>query len=202
MPSELLNVLPTWLVLGIAVGALASALVAGVFYFGNRLFPPAETDHHRVDGTLRRHAEIRSYLDTIDEPYLEKYERDGRTIEFYLPDRDVAITFDPQIFFALDTTETYVILCEDEMPAAQLGSRLPFEVPTQPRQRRRVSRDPLANAYNELGLQRGASPTAIRNAYRQRAKETHPDRGGSTAEFKQLQAAYTRIQDNIESPSR
>ncbi len=198
MPTELLSVLPTWLLLGVAVGAAVSVLVAGVFYFGDRLFPPAEPNtNRRVDGTLRRHAEVRRYLDSIDEPYIEEYEQDDLRIAFYLPNRDVAITFDPKVFFRLADSSTYVVLCEDEMPIAHLGGRLPFDVPTQPR-RTPVSSDPVVSAYQYLGLSEEASEGDIRAAYRSLAKETHPDRGGSNEEFKQLQEAYATAKNHTE----
>ena len=199
-----LDALPTWLVVGLALGAVASAFIASVFYVGDRLFPPAEQTGHRVDGTLRRHAEIRRYLASIDESFLEEYDHEGFTVSFYLPERDVAITFDPRVFFGLEPTETHVILCEDEMPAAHLASRLPFEVPTGRRASRSAATPSVAvaAAYDELGLQPGASPEAVRSAYRERAKETHPDRGGSDAAFKQLQEAYTTVQNHAGSTAQ
>lgn len=195
-----LGALPTWLLVGLALGVVASVLIAAVFYVGDRLFPPAEREGYRVDGTLRRHAEIRRYLTSIDESFREEYDYEDLTISFYLPERDVAITFDPRVFFRLEPTETHVILCEDEMPAAHLASRLPFEVPTGQHATTSAATPSVAvaAAYDELGLQPGASPETVRNAYRERAKETHPDRGGSDAAFKQLQDAYTTVQNHAE----
>jgi len=193
VPTELVSLLPTWLVLGIAVGIIASVAVAAVFYFGDRLFPETtQYDHHRVDGTLRRHVEIRSYLNAIGEPFVEEYELNGLEVAFYLPKRDVVITFDPRVFFGLESADTYVVLCEDEMPVANLGRRLPFEVkeptgtPTPP-----TADHTVATAFEELGLEAGATEDEVRNAYRSLVKDAHPDRGGSEAEFKQLQDAYT-----------
>lgn len=41
-----------------------------------------------------------------------------------------------------------------------------------------------------LGVEAGISPEGLRNAYRRKAFETHPDRGGSAAEFLKIQLAY------------
>ena len=198
MPTDLVWLLPTWLVLGVVVGLFASVAVAAAFYFGDRLFPDNSRsyDQRRVDGTLRRHAEIRSYLNAIGEPFVEDHELDGLTVAFYLPQRDVVITFDPRVFFGLESADSYVVLCEDEMPVANLGRRLPFEVeeptrdPTPP-----TADQTVATAFEQLGLEAGASEDAVRDAYRSQVKDVHPDRGGSEAEFKQLQEAYTTAKD-------
>jgi curved DNA-binding protein CbpA len=44
-----------------------------------------------------------------------------------------------------------------------------------------------------LGVDRDADDETIKRAYRRRAKETHPDRGGSDAEFKRIKDAYEAI---------
>jgi len=198
VPFELVWLLPTWLVLGVVVGIIASVAVAAAFYFGDRLFPDSAQsyDHRHVDGTLRRHVEIRSYLNAIGEPFVEEYEVDGLIAAFYLPQRDVVITFDPRVFFGLESADSYVVLCEDEMPVANLGRRLPFDVeeptrdPTPP-----TADQTVATAFEQLGLEAGASEDAVRDAYRSQVKKVHPDRGGSEAEFKQLQEAYTTAKD-------
>ena len=187
-----------WLVLGVVVGLLASVGVAAVFYFGDRLFPdgPQSHDHQHVDGTLRRHAEIRSYLHAIGEQFVEDHKIEGLTVAFYLPQRDVVITFDPRVFFGLESTDSYVVLCEDEMPVANLGRRLPFEVEEPTRDPTPSTADQtVATAFEQLGLEAGASEDAVRDAYRSQVKDVHPDRGGSEAEFKQLQEAYTTAKD-------
>src|SRR5215212_6709307 len=52
------------------------------------------------------------------------------------------------------------------------------------------------NYYEVLGVQREASQAEIRNAYRNLAKERHPDHpGGSTAEFSRLQEANAVLSD-------
>ncbi|MEA1931105.1 MAG: DnaJ domain-containing protein [Euryarchaeota archaeon] len=200
MPIELLNELPTWLLLGVGLGTVASAAVGAVFYFGDRLFPPIDRSGQQgyVDGNLRRHAEIRSYLSAIDERFVENADLDGFAAAFYLPDRDVAITFDPRVFFGLESAPTYVVLCEDEMPVATLGRRLPFEVEEPEREAgrsRRTADRAVTSAFQELGLDAGASQDEVRSAYRSLAKEAHPDRGGTEAEFKQLQDAYTTAKE-------
>ena len=198
MLIEPLTPLPGWLVLGVGLGAVASLLVGAVFYFGDRLFPATDHGEHyrRVDGTLRRHAEVRSYLNAIGEEFVENAEIQEYTVAFYLPDRDVVVTFDPRVFFGLEAAPTYVVLCEDEMPIAQLGRRLPFEVdePEQSQRQGPVDRS-VTNAFDELGLDAGASADEVRSAYRSLAKEAHPDRGGTEAEFKQLQDAYTTAKE-------
>ena len=49
--------------------------------------------------------------------------------------------------------------------------------------------------FSVLGIDPDASEAAIKRAYRQRAKETHPDRGGSDAEFKRVKDAYEAIRE-------
>lgn len=200
MPIELLNELPTWLLLGVGLGAVASAAVGTVFYFGDRLFPPIDRSGQQgyVDGNLRRHAEIRSYLTAIDERFVENADLDGFTAAFYLPGRDVAITFDPRVFFGLESAATYVVLCEDEMPVANLGRRLPFEVDEPERdagRSRRTADRSVTSAFQDLGLDAGASQDEVRSAYRSQVKEVHPDRGGTEAEFMELREAYTTAKE-------
>lgn len=201
MSSVLQTTLPAWLVLGLLFGLVASAVVAAVFYLGDRFFPTTERDHRdrsaHTNGTARRRAEYREYLTAIDEPYIESHDRAGHRLAFYLPDRDVGITFDPRVFFGLEESPTHVILCEDEMPAANLGRRLPFEIPADVRTPP-TSSDPVARAYEQLGVDPDATATEVRDAYRSRAKEAHPDRGGSAEAFKQLQDAYTTARDHAD----
>jgi len=59
----------------------------------------------------------------------------------------------------------------------------------------------MDSPFAVLDVDPGADPEAIRRAYRQRAKETHPDRGGSEAAFKAVQAAYEAISAG-ETPDR
>lgn len=50
--------------------------------------------------------------------------------------------------------------------------------------------DPRVAALGLLGLEPGASATAIKRAYRRLAKAHHPDLGGDVAAFHRLDAAY------------
>lgn len=54
---------------------------------------------------------------------------------------------------------------------------------------------PRENPYAELGVPRDAGEKEIRQAYRRRAKETHPDAGGSVEEFKRSQIALNVLTD-------
>jgi hypothetical protein len=181
--------LPEWLVLGLVLGFLASLGVAAVFYVGMRLFPAVRPTGPSWNGDARRHTEIRAYLQAIGEPYAEHAEVAGFTVSFYLPQRDVAITFDPRAFYAIEATDTRAVLVEHEMPGIHLGARLPFETPeltiTVPR-----STDPTAAAFARLGLPPSASIEEVKDAYRERIKEVHPDHGGSVTAFREIQEAY------------
>lgn len=53
-------------------------------------------------------------------------------------------------------------------------------------------RDP----YATLGIPRDATRPIIRDAYRRRAKKTHPDAGGSPQEFARIQHAYLLLTDD------
>jgi hypothetical protein len=57
-----------------------------------------------------------------------------------------------------------------------------------------VNRTPsIANDAESLGIQPTDDWETIHRAYRRRARETHPDRGGSPAEFAALHDAYLRL---------
>jgi ferredoxin len=53
----------------------------------------------------------------------------------------------------------------------------------------------VPSPFDVLGVDPGANQDAIHSAYRQRVKETHPDQGGSIAEFRRVQAAYETLLD-------
>jgi hypothetical protein len=69
--------------------------------------------------------------------------------------------------------------------------------------RRRTTRSSRANrgpsreqAYRTLGLSPGASDDAVRQAYRQKVKEVHPDtESGDEESFKRVNRAYERLTD-------
>jgi DnaJ-class molecular chaperone len=50
--------------------------------------------------------------------------------------------------------------------------------------------------YERLGLGKGASTEEIRRAYKDLAKQKHPDRGGDPEEFKQIQEAHEVLADD------
>jgi len=52
-----------------------------------------------------------------------------------------------------------------------------------------------ADLYEILGVERTASADDLRTAYRQRARETHPDAGGQPGEFQAVQAAWEVLGD-------
>jgi DnaJ-class molecular chaperone len=51
------------------------------------------------------------------------------------------------------------------------------------------------NAYETLGVDRGATDEEIKKAYRKLAGQHHPDRGGDTAKFQEIQTAYDTLSD-------
>ena len=57
--------------------------------------------------------------------------------------------------------------------------------------RRRYGRSP----YDVLGVKMGASEDEIKKAYRKKAMETHPDRGGDAEKFKEVNAAYDALKN-------
>ncbi|WP_050033060.1 J domain-containing protein [Halorubrum halophilum] len=150
MVVEIVRLLPPWVALGLALGAVASALVALAFYLGDRYVGPAPSDGtgragpggvgdgmggaggpgpgSGSAGDERRRREIRDYLRAIGEDFREDHAFDGVAVPFYLPERGVAITFDAHDYFRLEGEGTYTVLCEHEMPGRGLGRRLPFDV--------------------------------------------------------------------------
>jgi curved DNA-binding protein len=56
----------------------------------------------------------------------------------------------------------------------------------------------MRDPYQTLGVNRGASPDEIKRAYRRLAAQHHPDRGGDTAHFQEIQQAY----DTITNPNQ
>lgn len=188
MQSDQVWVLPWWLVIGVLVGLLVGILIAGVFAIGSRLFPNAPREP-TAGGENRKRTEIRRYLRAIDEAFIENYELAGSPVDFYLPERDVAITFDARVFFRIEATDSYGVLVEHEMPGIHLGRRLPFETPD-------LTAGPDTDektmaAFAVLGLPTDASQSEIKAAYREKIKRVHPDRGGNRETFTQVREAYT-----------
>ena len=125
----MLSTLPSWLVSGLLLGVAASVVIAVVFAIGERYVPdPEPDDRRRVGAAERQRAEIRTAFQRADEPFLEDCELGTTRVAFYLPDRDVAITFDPRAYLWLADGETHVVLCEYEMPGSMIGRFLPFDL--------------------------------------------------------------------------
>ena len=205
MVVESISAVPTWILLGIALGAIASALAAVAFYLGNRFVAPgvAAADADRANaGDERRRREIREYLTAIDERFREDHALGEVAVPFYLPEREVAITFDAHDYFRLEGEGVYTVLCEHEMPGRGLGRRLPFDViepdwgPSRPP--RGTGRDPVAAAFAELDVDRDADADEVKRAYRERVKETHPDQGGDEESFKRVREAYATARNHTD----
>ncbi|WP_459190963.1 J domain-containing protein [Halosimplex sp. J119] len=184
--------LPRWLLVGIALGLASSVFAAVLFVVANRLYPSRQARRRR-GGEGRRRAELREYLQAIDEPFAENHFVEGQHVAFYLPERDVAITFDARAYYRIERSPTVPVLVEHEMPGVQLGDRLPFDVPDvdfgPDDEEERV--DPTVAAFDELGVPATASLDEVKAAYRQKVKEVHPDQGGDEDEFKRVREAYT-----------
>lgn len=182
--------LPEWLVRGTVLGIGCSLGVAGLFVLADRLFPSQQSRHQYGDTESRRRVEIRQYLDRIDEPYAEDHPVAGQQVDFYLSERDVAITFDARAYFRIANTGTRAILVEHELPGVAIGARLPFETPEE-RARASQSAHPARTAFATLGLPAGAPLEEVKSAYRSKVKDVHPDQGGDEDEFKRVREAYT-----------
>ena len=50
--------------------------------------------------------------------------------------------------------------------------------------------------YNILGVSKSSSSEEIKDAFRKKAKELHPDRGGDESEFKKINEAYDILKDD------
>ncbi|WP_435076501.1 J domain-containing protein [Halococcus sp. AFM35] len=189
--------LPVWLV-GMALGAGSLLLVTGVFVLAARLYPtvPAGgTDGKtREQSDAKRRREIREYLDTIGESFVENRSVEGQSVAFYLPERDVAITFDARAYYRLRRSPTHAVLVEHELPGVHLGSRLPFETPDLDVEDSHV--DPASAAFAVLGLPSGASTREVTAAYREKIKRVHPDHGGDHEEFQRVREAYATAREH------
>ncbi len=208
MVVELIGTVPPWILIGIALGTVASALAAVVFYLGNRFVAPsvaAAGDGGSAAGDERRRGEIREYLTAIDERFREDHALGDVAVPFYLPERGVAITFDAHDYFRLEGEGVYTVLCEHEMPGRGLGRRLPFDV-VEPDWEPEPSaagagRDPVAAAFAELDVDRDADAAEVKRAYRERVKETHPDQGGDEESFRRVREAYATARNHAAGAS-
>lgn len=201
-----LALLSDWLFLGTLLGVVLSIAVASVFALGSHFFPDRETSGGGKGGDARRRAEIRQYLQAIDEPFAEDHSIADHTVEFYLPKRDVAITFNARAFYAIERSPTHAVLVEHEMPGVRLGNRLPFETPdlgfqgergeTRDEQDEAVARSEAALAV--LGLPSNATEQQIKEAYREKVKTVHPDMGGDPESFKRVREAYAIAREHAD----
>jgi hypothetical protein len=189
---QLLGPLPGWLVAGLVAGGLASVAVGVAFWVAERRFPSSTPAGAAT--APRKRQELRAYLRAIDESFAEDHPVAGRTVAFYLPERDVAITFDPRTYFRIRPTETHPVLVEHEMRGGHLGARLPFETPAvggpDPGAADPIG-EPVRAAYRELGLSATASAEEVTAAYRRQVKAVHPDHGGDEDAFRRVREAYT-----------
>lgn len=55
----------------------------------------------------------------------------------------------------------------------------------------------MTDHYATLGVPRTASPDEIKRAFRKLASQHHPDKGGDTAKFQAIQAAYDTLGDAV-----
>ena len=53
----------------------------------------------------------------------------------------------------------------------------------------------MSNHYETLGVSKSATPEEIKRAYRKLASQHHPDKGGDTAKFQQVEEAYRVLSD-------
>ena len=69
--------------------------------------------------------------------------------------------------------------------------------PPRPEERKAAApfpaRETAVSSWSLLGLAPGASASEIKRAFRQRALETHPDRGGEAELFRQVKRAYDKL---------
>lgn len=50
--------------------------------------------------------------------------------------------------------------------------------------------------YDDLAIGKDATPDQIKKAYRQKAKQTHPDNGGKSEEFRTIARAYNILSND------
>ena len=181
--------LPEWLLLGLGGAVVVTVVVAFIFATGSRLFPTVYRPGG-YSGETKRRAEIREYLTSIGEQFAEDHPVGGQPVAFYLPERDVAITFDARAYFRIEGSGTRAVLVEHEMPGVHLGSRLPFETPRVEADESGDGTDATTAAFALLGVPATASIEEVKRAYRQQVKQVHPDHGGDREAFERLREAY------------
>lgn len=181
---------PPWLITGVLLGLVAAILVFVVYLVGVARFDDG-TAPFSGDPNALRMAEMRAYFAAIGEPVQEHVVVDGHDVAFWLPDRDVAITFDARTYFDLDRAGVTAVLIEHEVPGDQIGGRLPFETPTLGRPD--AASDDRSWARRVLGVDDSADADAIDDAYRDRIKEAHPDLGGDAEELADVLEAYETL---------
>lgn len=54
----------------------------------------------------------------------------------------------------------------------------------------------MKDYYKTLGVPKSATPDQIKQAYRRLASQHHPDKGGDTAQFQEIQEAYATLSDD------
>ena len=77
--------------------------------------------------------------------------------------------------------------------------------PPVPRDRARERPAPAAvlrSSWAVLGLEPGAACSEVKRAFRQRALEAHPDRGGDAGEFRAVQRAYEKLSAKLTARPR
>jgi molecular chaperone DnaJ len=55
----------------------------------------------------------------------------------------------------------------------------------------------MSDHYATLGVAKTATPDEIKRAFRKLASQHHPDKGGDTAKFQSIQAAYDTLGDAV-----
>jgi len=53
----------------------------------------------------------------------------------------------------------------------------------------------MSDHYATLGVAKTAAPDEIKQAFRRLASQHHPDKGGDTKKFQEIQAAYDTLGD-------
>lgn len=183
--------LPSWLIDGVLLGLVAAAGVLGVYLIGMRWFDLGQPARDQYDPDGLRRAEVRAYLIAIGETAVESLEIGGIPTDFWLPKRQVAITFDADAYFRLRDAGVTAVLLEHEVPGDRIGPRLPFETPSLSGSSGQTPGDRWA--YETLRVSTGATEEAIDRAYRARIKAVHPDQGGDADELIAVIRAYEHL---------